>query len=192
MPKSRTNCSWSILVFAFFIFSSSCRSISLPSSNEYRGTIYYVDHKGVWKEKLPNPEVMLSDRGVLFPNNLTVSLDQQWLAYTESEITNSETELISLWVISTQGGNLFEVSHDLSSSHMYWLPNNQLLYQENQRPWTFDPRTQAKQIAQGWVFQSDCFVSVNPTGENDILESCRPTENSRGYLRIMDLGVVQK
>ncbi len=165
----------------------SCQSAQIPLAREYRGTIYYVDGEGVWKLKLPSRETIhLSGQRTLFPWSLIISPNQQWLAYTDSEIDNAGREWMSLWVISTQGGDPFRVSSNISIPHGSWLGSNQLLYRDDQSAWVFDPVSRKRQNAAGWMPNDGCFAWVNPTGKNEFLESCPPVERGRGFLRITD------
>ncbi len=129
MLRLKIHSLWLVLLMGVIAISASCKSAPLPK--EYRGTIYYGDfNKRIWKMTLPDKKTTLLASMQALPE-FGVSPDQKWLTYYASTSHDKDGHRLSnLWVVSTQGGEPIQVSHEVLQVGVSGWENGWLRYFE--------------------------------------------------------------
>lgn len=110
MLRPRIHLRWLVLLVSI-VAIAGCQSTRPPG--EYKGTIYYGDKEGIWEMTLPGKKVsLLTNRQS--SSEVGLSPDQKWLLYYDSTSQDKDGRwLFSMWIVSTQGGESTQVSHEV-------------------------------------------------------------------------------
>jgi tricorn protease-like protein len=198
---------WMALLLSLSIISVSCQNLTAVPRKEAHGSIYYESMNNIWKLEVPGGSpIRLAENVIDSP--LELSPNQKWIVYVKYKLQGNQT-LASIWIVSTAGEKIIEVSKEVSLAEYSWMADNSLLITEypdfhvdpksgqamggQGSTYLFNPETGERRPASSLTLttdQSHCQTFVAPNQPHNVAERCdNGPDNS--FLRVIQIDNTQ-